>query len=692
MDREKNSTWVSGTLFILILACISLFYGYHRIVKYPPQSIHAWRQSDCASITLNYYKNGMKFFHPEIHNLIADGGTTGFVATSEVPVYYYFIAGLYKVFGPHDFLMRLINIIIFITGLFYLYRFFLLVLKDQFWSVSLSLLLFTSPVLVYYACNYLTNITAFSFSIVGCYYFYGFYLEKTNRSLYLSALMFLLAGSFKITGLFSVAVIGLFFLVDLFKRGPLEKFRTGVFDKPLRQIIPFIALLSIIAGWILYAHRYNMQHDTTYFSTSIYPLWDYDSGQIMKTLREAIILWLSDYFSVPVLILLGGLSVSIIINYRYIHHFFLRFTILLIPVLMLYAILQFYFFAAHDYYTINMYILPVFILLTSMQGWMKRAPKLTASLPLKLAFLIFLAWNIYYCSRRIDLRYEGWRNATSEMLVYGEIRDRLPGMGLEETDTVIAIAGRSPHALYLLDRKGWTEYFGETSRKGPHISLNLDSAGIQSSIAKGARYLFIRGENDILVKPWLIPYATHLAGRYGDLLVFDLLSGEINFNINDPRVVREIICDAEELSYDGTSFRSSNDTVLLEFGDTRSGEEAWSGQHSAKLSPLKDFSMTLTLSGIKWGEEYVASAWMKGDAESCSITASGEDPDMFYQAFNVMEVADSAGWSNRSLHFTIPKILDGKAVRVYLYYTGMDSVYCDDMRIRQYDHMPVSLK
>lgn len=100
-------------LFLTLLISVSLYYGYHKTLSFRPQSVHAWRQADCASITLNYYKNGMNFFKPQVHNLTSDGGTTGYTATSEIPVLYYFSAFLYKIFGPHEMIIRLINMLIF---------------------------------------------------------------------------------------------------------------------------------------------------------------------------------------------------------------------------------------------------------------------------------------------------------------------------------------------------------------------------------------------------------------------------------------------------------------------------------------------------------------------------------------------------------------------------------------------------
>lgn len=170
-----NSKW----LFIGLLLIIAALYNYQTISFKRPQSTHHWRQADCASLALMYYQNGMKFFEPQTHNLTSDNGTTGYVAPSELPIFYYFIAFLYKIFGYHDFIYRIANTLIFLLGLYYLFKLFALVSSSIFWGICGSLLFFTSPVLAYYGNNFITNSSSLSFSIMGWYLF--FLYRKNNK-------------------------------------------------------------------------------------------------------------------------------------------------------------------------------------------------------------------------------------------------------------------------------------------------------------------------------------------------------------------------------------------------------------------------------------------------------------------------------------------------------------------------------
>ncbi len=58
------------------------------------------------------------FFHSRTHNLQANDYTSDITIT-EFPALYYAIGMLYRVFGYHEFIYKLINILIGFTGLYF---------------------------------------------------------------------------------------------------------------------------------------------------------------------------------------------------------------------------------------------------------------------------------------------------------------------------------------------------------------------------------------------------------------------------------------------------------------------------------------------------------------------------------------------------------------------------------------------
>ena len=690
-----------NVLLIAALLVLSVYYQYHKTLFYHPQSVHAWRQSDCASLSLNYYKHGMKFFQPQIHLLASDSGTSGYAATSEIPLFYYTIAVLYKIFGVNEFLIRLMNLLIFLCGLFYLFRLFSRLLKDYFWSFGLAILLFTSPLLVYYGNNYLTNASALSLGIVGFYHFYCFYENRKLSSLIWSAVFYFLAGSFKITGLFLVFAILAHLLLEWAgiipsltnrvmpsAREPspgVDNRQSGIRVRGILQIMPFIVVLALVFGWVIYAGQYNSRHNSMHFSTTIFPIWHFDLDGIRGILNGIRENWLPSYFNRYTLILIGLLGVSIPVNHKYIHPLFLSLTTLLLPVVILFILLQFWTFRDHDYYLINLYILVIMIIASAFSGLMNRFPRLTDSYAVKVAFALFLLMNIVYARQEHAERYTGWMNENSGFLEFREIRDKLPEFGIHPDDTVICLPGTSQLALYLVDMKGWTAYIDARYNKGGAIYYNRDSTGIRESIDRGAKYLFVMGMDEIYRNPWLMDFSHDLAGQHGEILVFDLLSDERNFTLGNRPLKLHVSCDMESLSGDGRFFRTSVDSVGLDFGLTQSTDLAFSGKHSSKLTSQHTYSLTRVFPHVKTGESFIISAWLFDPEDRCRIIASGPDPERFYFSRRNIDVTDSLGWRKIRTDFFIPAEMNGEDIKVYMHYPGSDSAYVDDFEILYFD-------
>lgn len=70
-------------------------------------------------------------------------------------------------------------------------------------------------------------------------------------------------------------------------------------------------------------------------------------------------------------------------------------------------------------------------------------------------------------------------------------------IGIQAEDRVISIPDFSHASLYLMNQKGWTEYTDARFNTGTKIPYNQDSAGIQLSISRGAKYLIINGISEI---------------------------------------------------------------------------------------------------------------------------------------------------------------------------------------------------
>ncbi len=497
-------------LFVFLFLAISWYYDYHRILTYKPQSIHKWRQSDCASITLNYYQHGMKFFHPEVHNLASDNRTTGY-AVGECPVLYYFIASLYKIFGHHDLIYRLVNTFLFLIGLFALYKFLERWLNDPFWGITLSLLFFTSPVVVYYANNYLTDSTSFAFVLLGWYFFFNHYASRKQRSLYVAFLFFTLAGLLKITSAINViALLGLY-ITGLFKWSGMKEFGNQL-SLRLKTLLPFAVYFMILIAWYLFAIHYNRIHQTEFFSTQIWPIWDLSKETILWIRDQMREYWFRDYFHILVHILLLVCFITILVFWKKIHPVLLTLTLLMFAGTLLFSILWFYAFGNHDYYIIGLLTFPVFILLSLADLLVKRYPGIMKSVITKVLFLMFLLFNVYYAGQRLQWRYKGWINDYPANKDLYEVTPYLRSLGITAEDKVISLPDPTPcYSLYLMNQKGWTERY----------RYNTDSLKIEESIALGAKYLILTGE-EVAQRPYLQYFMKKPIGKYNEVSIYSI--------------------------------------------------------------------------------------------------------------------------------------------------------------------------
>ncbi len=200
---------------LFLIVSVGLFYlmGYEQVANKGPFSRHMYRQSDSYAFALNYYYENNKLLEPSVLFELEDkGGKTA----SEFPVLYYFSAKIWKLTGVTPLVPRLMNLIILLIGLFYLYKLSYEILQDHFWSFLVSLLMFTSPLLGYYGFNFIPNIPALGLALIATYYYYRYHTSSKVHFLILATSLFALGALLKISSLFAfLAINAVFFLQNI---------------------------------------------------------------------------------------------------------------------------------------------------------------------------------------------------------------------------------------------------------------------------------------------------------------------------------------------------------------------------------------------------------------------------------------------------------------------------------------------
>jgi hypothetical protein len=513
----------------IILVCLA--YNYYTIIQLPPRSVHQWRQADCYSFAMNYYKEGLHFFSPSVNWIGPNGnGKTA----SEFPIIYYTVACLWKIFGKHEWIFRLVNLTLSLFGLFYLFKLSLELTKNKFWSFFIPFLLFSSPIYAYYANNFISNVPALSLVFPGWYFFYRFYKVKKTRLLYLSMFFFLVAGLLKISSAISFVIILGIFLSEWWRIIRYKK-EDRIFNKPVKQLVPFLLVISIILSWNLYVFYYNLNNNAGVLLQGVLPIWEIDAQKIHAVFQNLYHELLPQYFSNIILFILCGMFVFLIVFYKKVNRILFIITLCAFIISCCYILLFFQVFIAHDYYLIDLLILPVAIL-TTFAIYLKKNHSRIFRMPVVYTIAgIILIYNLYYCAVYTRIKYNSedklakrsfilsekehkfwdwfhW-NYSNKYKAFEDITPYLRSLGISRTDRVISIPDISINiTLSQMDQKGFTDYsYSEVQGK----------ERITAFIRSGAKYLIINDQR-ILNEDYLKPFLINKIGEYKNICIYSL--------------------------------------------------------------------------------------------------------------------------------------------------------------------------
>lgn len=501
--------WI--VLFLLFAGTFFL-YDFDDILNKRPQGIHQSRQSDCASYTLNYYQNDRPFLKPQTHTLTGKDGN----AASEFPILYYFTAQLYKLFGPHEYLLRVLNLIIFYLGLCALFALSLRIIRDPRLALLPPILVLVSPYIIYYANNFLPNVPSLSLVFMGWWAFYRYRASKSLVWWVGAVLTFLLAALLKIPAAISFVVLGILWVMDAVGW-------MSVFPRGRKHWVAHVAMAVVFAAstaaWYMYARWYNEMSGTGQNLLGLLPIWNLSVTEIRETLNHIWVYWKQHYLLPWTTVLLFGLSIWMLVKHRRLDRVLKWILFWMFLGVVGYSLLWYVAFRDHDYYLINLFVFPVFLLITFLE-YAKRNIKISRpwirwTLPLVLT--VFIGWNLLHVQNMQNLRYHGHMYSSVNHALF-TMDSYLEQIGVGGKDTVMVLDDFSPNiSLYLINRFGWTEAFTD-----PYSGYN-----IYHFRGEGMRYLIVP-DSSYLSNQYYQPFyytkegAWAQIGEYKGVLVFDI--------------------------------------------------------------------------------------------------------------------------------------------------------------------------
>ncbi len=482
----------AGNIFLLCCLCLigifalGIYYDYHHILLMHPKSQHMWRQCDCSMFAYNYYKYDANFFHPRLNNLIGIDGRQG----AEFPIIYYVASILYRLFGFHDGLLRIIDTLIFLAGLIYLLRLSDKLISSSFYAVYLPLLVFSSPLIVYYANNFLPEVPAFSFSIISIYYYITYTATSGSKHMVLYILFASLAGLLKITFLFVPAVCLLHAFASRHQQA-------GFLKKSLFYLIPFVVTFA----WYSWIKQYNIVHHNAYFLLHARSILQADSEDKQYTLARLynewrLVMYHAYFWPFAIISILFNLVMTVLKK---------AYQLLALQVILIIAsvgtyLLFFLQFTDHDYYFVSILLNILSGIFLSFYLWQKYVDTKIGDIVLKIGLVILLILNIHHSKKVMQERYVNFKWDDNHETYY-DIDKYLRKMGISEEEKIISLGEYSSGiSLYFMQNRGWNGY-DWTPVKVIDI---VDDTLIDNYVSKGAKYVVIK--KDALEKyNWLLP-------------------------------------------------------------------------------------------------------------------------------------------------------------------------------------------
>ena len=516
--REKYD-W-KFVLFYLILSW--LFFG--GILFEGPVNMHVWRQGDSLSLTMKFYE-GASFWEPQMHGLWGDNYTTGRSA-GELPILYFIVAQLWKIFGVSYFVYRLFFYLILTVGMFAFYRSLKLVFKSEFWAITLSLLLFSSPAFAVYSVSFITDGPAFSFNMIALYFLTRFALDQRRSYFWWAMCFFALAGLIKVSALIIFVFLGFIFLLERFQVRSLGEYKLF---PDWRLGFGFLAALVAILSWYVYAHFYNLDSGYKYTFNNVYPVWHLNAADGMTLLNDIKTTTSRVFFSRPMIMMIFFLFFFNLTLFRKLPPIAYFSNIIVFLGVIIYFLLWAPLMGVHDYYFVAVVAVFPGVILPFIHYLSTQQPAIYSGRYTRNAVYVFMVFHMIISLSTVKLKTtakrgdyvimesafvnrmkwfnkdgQKWRNME-------ELGERLSSLGVDKSTKVICISDHSFNAsLFFLNRDGWTNF--KPIRSADKIEFLR---------SKGAGYLVVQ-DRDKESYPFLMGYMTNEIGRIGDIAIYKL--------------------------------------------------------------------------------------------------------------------------------------------------------------------------
>jgi hypothetical protein len=140
-------------------------------------------------------------------------------------------------------------------------------------------------------------------------------------------------------------------------------------------------------------------------------------------------------------------------------------------------------------------------------------------------------------------------------------------------------------------------------------------------------------------------------------------------------------CDCEVINGRSNNFLSKNRNIEFLGGNQLSSHEAHSGIYSIRLNKKEPYGLLSKYNNVMVGDQFIVSVWRKSSDDKAGLVISSEPNNKFYFFNNKSVESNKEGWCKIVSRVIVPKDCDEHTIKIYLWNTGNNKAWFDDLEI-----------
>lgn len=226
---------------LLLIPLISLAMHWHVFTR-DLVGVHVWRQTQTQTVIDNFYKEDNNIMNPKYH----ENPETDRVVRMEFPVMQWLFAQVYRVFGPHIAISRVLTFIIGMGSVFGMFFLLLSIFRNKTLAVIGAWCFNFSPVFYYYTINPLPDNFALAAAIWSLVFLFRWISNPRWQNLLLSAIFLSLATLAKLPFIIYGSVIAAYLGVEL-----KNNLRFGL-KKTMHASLIYLLVMAPALAWYIW--------------------------------------------------------------------------------------------------------------------------------------------------------------------------------------------------------------------------------------------------------------------------------------------------------------------------------------------------------------------------------------------------------------------------------------------------------